>query len=448
MHKVLVTTTPTRHGLGTGSCFEWFEQSCPSLEGQLSFHYVTPKDTVNLKSYDRHIVLGFDAFKACFPTRSLDKDRGSYLPSPIPTTATFHPQDADDFKGDDSDDDDSNEKDKSSTRPGNYRFWIRSDLRKLLLYPYTPPKPEVIRLAPNLHKAIEYLRSCKQFLYLDIECRRGDQSLNCIGFACDDGPVYVIPIYDFKHKLFYSNAALFLRQLCLTMVSATVVIHNSLFDLWVLCHNYRLPVGRKIYDTMLAHHRCFPEVEKSLGHVISYWTWLPFHKDENVEHPRNDSQQFQLWNYNAKDVSSMRAVHKAQLEYIAGNPGLTASVNQANDSIYPYLLTMLNGIAYDNLKLIREKLSHMRYLSQVSRIARILSGDGSFNPNSTDQAIKYFHTKLGYAVQGRTDTGRPALGQTELLKLRLHYPNPLIDVIIRYRLTQKELSMLEFIPIE
>lgn len=448
-YPLLILTTPTRFGLAKGSAFDWFEQGC--LPSGIKLEECKILEKYDGGSYPRCLILGGEAFNRHFPgLTSVERYRGGLLNlNNIPTTVTFHPQDADDFKSYDEDEEEAggDEKDVTLTQKRNYRFWIRSDTRKLLTKPIKPRQKEEIVIAPNLESITKLLSNCLgQRIFLDIECRRGDQSLNCIGLAINNGPVYVIPIYDYRNNLFYSSPYNFFRALSLALVSNTVIIHNAMFDLFVLCYRYRCLFSWSVFDTMLAHHRCFPEVEKDLGHVISYWTWLPFHKDENVEFPRNAGQQEQLWNYNAKDVYAMREVYKEQLSYIEDR-GLSSSVARANNCVYPYLCTTLIGLSFAENECSAKRAELRARLVQLERIARILIGRSNFNPNSTQQAINFFHKTLNYDVQGRTDSGAPSLGRKELFKLRLKYPNPLIDVIINYRLLQKELSMLSFQPI-
>lgn len=450
-HPLLILTAPTRFGLAQGSAFDWFEKGCLPSGVKLSDCKILER--YDGGSYPRCLILGGAAFSRHFPGyTSVEKYRGGLLNlNNIPTTVTFHPQDADDFKSseddlDDGDESGSNEKDVALTQRRNYRFWIRADTRKLFA-PFTPRQKEEVIIAPRLEDITALLLKCKdQRLFLDIECRRGDQSLNCIGLAVNNGPVYVIPIYDYRNNLFYSSPFTFFRALSLALSSNTVIIHNAMFDLFVLCYRYHCHFSWSVFDTMLAHHRCFPEVEKDLGHVISYWTWLPYHKDENIENPRNASQQQQLWEYNAKDVYGMREVYKKQLEYISAH-NLTESVARANNCIYPYLTTTLTGLQFSEAELSKKRAEHRARLDQLTRIGSILIGRSNFNLNSTQQAINFFHKTLGYDVQGRTDSNAPSLGRKELFKLRLKYPNPLIDVIIAYRLLQKELSMLSFQPL-
>lgn len=451
MQHLAVITTPTRFPLGTGSAFEKFEKSCFLSREQVSYHLPnTP-----LHPATTHVLIqGPDAFKKVFPGIDHEKACGTFmLVNKFPATTTHHSQVADDFKMEDLDDEGGAgeggaDKDTALTRHTNYRFWIRADTLKLLSNSFKIPPPEKrFSIYPSMWKVVNWLNSLKnETLYLDIECRRGDHSLNCIGLATATSSIVVVPTYTYSHHAAYGDLPLFHRALVKALHNNNVVIHNALFDLFVLGYRYRISCRDSVYDTMLAHHRCFPEVEKSLGHAIRYWTWLPYHKDQNVENPRSAEQDRQLWTYNAEDVYSMREVHKAQLLYANSHPSIAASIEQANKSIIPYLYWQLSGLAYDQVELAQLRTRHYRYLKQYERIARILSNDPLFNPNSTDQAIKFFHNKLGYDVQGRTDKGKPALGAKELYKLRLKYPNPLLDVILAYRFLQKEASMMEFVP--
>lgn len=443
-----VITTPTRYGLGKGHAFEWFERSCP----QLRFVYldVNKNWLAGLKGCSHAVILGHKAYSTIFPNRSIEKDLCTRLKNfGIPTTVTFHPQDAyDSAKNEDDTETASAEKDISLTRRENYRFWISHAVNKLLHKPYKTYNDRIVH-APRADEIINICRSANSEVFLDIETTRS-QELICFAFAVGrDSPVYVVPVYRYDGKLFYSNFHQIYRALAGMLARCKLVVHNSLFDLFILSWKYRIPVSGDVFDTMLCQHRCYPEIEKSLGHAIALWTWREYHKDMAAfDIPKTAEQEYTLWQYNALDVAGMRDVYYEQLEYIKGDSGLLASVQQANDSVYPYLCAMLHGIAYNELKLLAYSASINRRLRQLLRIGRILSGLSDFNPNSSQQAINFFHKKLGYSVVGRTDSGSPSLGYGELLRLRLKYDNPLIEVILAYRLLRKELSMLIFTPYE
>ena len=140
----------------------------------------------------------------------------------------------------------------------------------------------------------------------------------------------------------------------------------------------------------------------------------------------------------------MREVHLAQLEFLSDHPDYAASVAQANREVYPYLLCQLRGLHVDEDLLNKLRKEKTRRVANLRRIAITLSGEKNFNPGSAKQCIDFFHGTLKYEVVARTEAGAPKMDQKALYKLRLKNNNPLLDVIIAYRIVAKELSMLQF----
>ena len=458
--RLCVLTVPSRFGLAKGHAFEWFDKGCLPEGYKLdACHILDASQPLGKLPNDiTHVViLGETAYnnagKVFNAGRPFAAARGStFLYRGVLATCTFHPQDAEDFKqtGEDNEEDDGgNEKDVSHTQQKNYRFWIRADVAKLLRPPIIHP-PFKHQPYPSIAAVNRLLLSTRNdVIFLDIESRPSDDTLNCIGISTLTSDVYTVPIYTYKHTLAYnqSTIASFFRALSLALCRNTVCVHNSTFDLFVLSYYYRILFGRNIYDTMLVHHRCHAAVEKSLGHVISYWTNLPFHKDQGILYTYTQKQDEQLWRYNGLDVYAMREVYKAQVKFLDSHPDYKASATEANSVIYPYLMLMLKGLNVDELLLAQKVSDDMRRIRQLKRIAEILTGIPGWNPNSSKQRVDYFHNKLKYPVIGRSkQSNAPSLGLPNLFKLRLKSNNPLINVIIEYMLTAKELGMLEFTP--
>lgn len=457
-NKLILFTTPSRFPIGEGVAWEAFQLGClpngMTLKDDCVLVDATKPPHEFEKLGNKILILGPDAFKVLFPGLSLEKSRATLLSyKGVPCCGTFHPQDADDLKthSDDDDYEGSEEKDESLTRPKNYRFWMRADTRKFLGPYLSISQPFQHIVAPS---ANDFLRITEPFtkgghrIYIDIETDPEDWSLNCIGIAFDDSPIYVLPVYNFEDKLQYGQMYKILARLSVLCARNLVIAHNIQFDLFILARFYRMLFSWNLFDTMIAHHRLFPESEKSLGHVISYWTWLPYHKDQNVFRPRNASEQFQLYKYNALDVYALREVHLRILSFLDAHPERKAAVDAGNRAIYPYLCASLEGLPIDDLRRVSAILLAKKRLAQWLRIAKILKDDKSFNPNSTQQGIEYFHKKLGYKVQGYTKTGAINFGAKSIYKLRIAYDNPLLDVVIAYRFLVKEKSGLEFVPYE
>lgn len=425
------------------------------------------------------LLCGVKALRSFEIGTSLAEQRGSPFigPQGIPCVATFFPQDACDVvdyeakfnpldasyeSGEDDDDGDKGDNEKDSdtgvkghgkTKRKNYAFWLLRDLAKaaricldggVLQKPLYKDKPIVVY--PPSNTVIDFLLSLRdKQLCLDIETDSQLQ-LTCIGIATDDftTPVYVIPFrrYDYTHA--YANLAHILHALALALSRNTIIGHNVSFDLLVLAYKYHVLFGRNIYDTMLAHHRCFPEVEKSLGHCISLWTDLPYHKNDGVYEPHNLSQEEQLWNYNAKDVVATLEVRNGIESYSKNISGLQASIKQANAAIRPYLITSLQGIFYDEEMRLKILNGNDRRITQLLSLLRIGTGL-NINPASPKQVAMYLYCEPPVGL-GLPKPQKDLTNEKTLRKLLTRHVCPAINIILEIRRLAKESGMLKFEP--
>lgn len=396
------------------------------------------------------LLLGQKALDMVATGVSIDEQRGcpiikdgiTYVPSYEPQEAVdrqayFNPNDSDDKGGGD---------DKGrhgKTRRPNRKFWLTRDVKKAVAYLTTPP--EVTKathvLWPRADEVIKVLTFTKgKNMYFDIETNRSLE-MTCFGFSFDEKRAWCVPmVVSPREGYYYSDTPRILRALAVAMRDNTTVIHNSLFDLFVMGYKYGIPAPRRVYDTMLAHHRLFPEVEKSLGHCLSLYTDQPYHKNEGVFEAHGHEQQTQLYEYNAKDVISM-ALLQPQIDATAANFKATESIQQVNDSIVPYLTAMLQGIRYDSDKLDGIISNNDRHQNVLLRFLRLLVGK-DLNPNSPKQVADYLYNRLGYKRPSKDVTSEKAL-----LQLRLSKPdNPVMALILRYRSLAKESGQLKFPP--
>lgn len=343
----------------------------------------------------------------------------------------------------------------------NYAFWMRRDVwkaKQLLKYGKIPEysKPDY-RIAPSVKDICQAMDSAnEEFLYFDMETDYEEANLQCFSFAVGDGPVFSVPILDHNYRPYYCDYHRIFLALFDAVRRNTIVAHNGAnFDFFVLGYKYHIPVVR-CYDTMLAFHRCFPDIEKSLGHATSYFTWERFHKDEDSLAYFTPTQVHQRMVYCGKDVYTMRLIHKAITQYATTIPGLTHSIETAMRSIRPYLTTSLQGIRYDPALVAAKRAENDKLMEQYIRIINLLIGQQGLTqirsgmkgkissiPGSNPQCVKYFHEILGYPVvsrgRARDDGSRhPSLAAKAMYKLRLANDNPVIDFIIAYRQTALE----------
>lgn len=405
----------------------------------------------------RFLLLGVEALSALNQDTNLPKQRGLILTSPIftPAVATFHPIDCWDLRSHWNDDGDEDEekaesKDVGPTSRVNFAHWAFLDYKRLLTVPWPLPSQVASSpiIAPAARVAINFLNSIvSTHVVLDIETRRQDHSLDCIGFRAH-GTTLVVPFYRPSNQRFYSAAEtsaiyraiynLFSRK------SVTVVGHNLGFDLSVLCFKYGLPLPPRLYDTMLAMHREYPQLEKSLSHALSRYTWATRnHKADSA--PNNSEDNFRrLMQYNGNDVYWTEVIYHEQLRRHSLDGGLRATVLEANRTLRTTLLMSLTGLRIDTVERDRQIQLQLLSAREYVRCLRILTGNPQFNPDSPKQVGEYFYSALRYPIEDTTETGAPATGTKALYKLHLKQPNPVIPLIIVAREATTAAGLLKF----
>lgn len=498
----IVLSNPSRNDkteLLSGIAGHYFQTQC--LGETLSRHAcdIRTSDTISsgvIEGTRGLLLLGERSFREWtkgYAGYSLNEQRGCPLTtlfSDIPGICSYTAQDAldvvdhesrlnpqeeqkdygDDEQDNSEEEDDDSAKKKGKTKRANFRFWLKKDTQKIIKGIRTGFAeyrsgllPCETRIAKPSQEIITFLSSipAKENLYVDIETTvDGGYNMLCIGVSTETSPVYVIPVFNYTRNLFYNllDTCKIFRAIALAIDRCTTVMHNGYaFDSLVMAWRYGIGLGKDGYDTMIAGHRCFPEIEKSLGHMQSLWTWLPYHKDEGCFHPHSMEDQRRLWEYNAKDIIGMRMIKQAIDKYAKTVPGLTESIAQGNACIYPYTLASLSGIHYDEDVLKSIIAENDKLMTQYIRWINIIKGKNykeKLLPSSSQSCVKYFHDYLRYAVVSRSrniskKTGKrlntPSLNEKALYKLKLKYPqNILIDICIAYRRKLKETGMLGF----
>ena len=397
------------------------------------------------------LLLGRKSLHQYKPGVGLDEQRGNpWIEDGVTYIASYMPQDTFDRKNyfnpneeyiGGSDDD---KVTHGKTKRQNWRFWLRKDLKKacryLLVKPTLHEAEEVIY--PEVDDVVKDLTETKgKDLFFDVETA-SDLTLTCFGYGWNSRVAVCVPMYEIPRQAYYyggKGTARILRALAVAFRDNTVVIHNALFDLFVMAYKYGIPAPRKVYDTMLAHHRLYPEVEKSLGHCISLYTDREYHKNEGVFEPRNQQQILSLYHYNAKDVVTL-ALLKPKLDLHAKQLYAEDSIRQVNESVTPYLTAMFQGLNYDKDKLEARIAYNNRYCAQISRMLSILVGY-ELNPNSPKQVSNYLYNCMRYKKPAKDLTN-----EKTILQLRLKHNNPVLTLVLKYREIAKQSGQLKFPP--
>jgi len=364
------------------------------------------------------------------------------------------------------DDSDADIKAHGTTRRKNYRFWLTKDIGKWIRLTHTGTfQQRTLNFShdiyPNAEDVIRSLSETKnQYLHFDIETDPQTKDITVFSFCFENvtdplltgtlSPVYIVPVRKYDYEPAYSICELskIFRALAVSLRDNTLVTHNGHgFDLLILLFKYKIPFGDNHFDTMVAHHRIYPEVEKSLGHVLSLYTDEPYHKNESDGGyvPFNSEQERNLWMYNAKDVAVMPWLRSA-LQREASRMEALKSTEEAMDLIPVYLTLTARGIRV-NRELINTRLiENNRRVTQYLRILKILVGR-DINPQSPKQMKEYlFNTKTGLGLKpvSYTKKGEPKTDEKALLKLSIKHELPVVPVILEIRRVGKLSSMMEF----
>lgn len=335
-------------------------------------------------------------------------------------------------------------KDTAPTSRANYCWWFEQDVRKLLLNERRLTYPTQPRIQLTQDQLISQLNGYSNTeLFLDIETYPNNDTIQCWAFAFGvTGTIISVPTYDHTGASAYDNARVF-AALARALGRNTTVAHNIMFDLPFLFQFHGVPFSTRLADTMLMHHRFFPEAEKSLAHLLSYWLNVESHKGDGIFHCYNAHQYRQLLEYNAKDVLATRAIYYAQLD--RADACTRKSIEQVNRSIYPYMLASCTGYEVDSRARSAGRLDATNNLTQLRRAFKILVGS-DMNTNSPKQIAEWLYDGLGYPVKAKTDSGAPATDAKTLYSLVAKHPeNVALRLLLLIRDAEKTTSMLDFV---
>ena len=471
----LVLDKPSRfdidaHKLFSGWTGQWFFQTALGYYVNQQACYQTTADEFSFDLIPQGtkvvFLLGQAAFSLLRPGQSIMPHRGSPIlvdsDKQIYAVASFPPQDAcdrflhkdeddlDDNEVSDTDTEQETEKEYQKTRQKNWKFWLWHDCRKVIYLlknnkPRSYPEFKYISF-PQASFICSFLASVKDSeLTVDIETQPPDQRLLCLSVKAKDNPLIVsIPWRHYSTSENNDNYAYttseqgqILKALAQAFHSNVIIGHNLSFDLFILAWIYHIPWPRRVYDTMFAMHRCYPEVEKSLGHVISLVTDLPYHKDESVFSHKTLAQEEQLIKYNAKDVYTT-AIIADELRSLAKRLGAEGSIQQANESMGWSLTATLQGMRLDMQKL---QVSQHKYDVKFAQYGRLLNTVVGFplNVRSPKQVSHYLYDTC-YLPKPSKDFTK----EINLLKLYLKCSLPSIRLMLATREQGKLGSSIKF----
>jgi uracil-DNA glycosylase family 4 len=209
-----------------------------------------------------------------------------------------------------------------------------------------------------------------------------------------------------------------------------LIAQNAQFDMTLLLQ--LAPLGMCHFDTMLAHHRIYPELPHSLSFLVSVYTREPFYKS-------NEDYAVRKPIVNAKDAAcTWEIMEKLKKELKEFN-----QENEFYGFVMPLMHTVLRmmwrGVKADTAKLeeVRVELE-----KQLEVRKAVLDGQvgSSLNVNSPKQMKEYLYGTLGLPEQRHHKTAKSTTDEQAIEKLYTKSQNPILRSILELRETSKLLG--------
>lgn len=331
-------------------------------------------------------------------------------------------------------------------RMWSWRFITIHDLRKAkaasISLPIEPKYNFIVR--PSFEQVMEKLNELyslaeKETLRLGADIETRQRHIACIGLAWSRVDAICIPIMDINHPAGYftveeTTQIVWLLAKLLLHKNVQVIGQNWLYDMQYIAKEWGfLPLP--FLDTMIAHHTCFPGLQKGLDFLSSlYCEYHRYWKDEGKQWDPRYVDEEQLWVYNCKDcVTTLEASYA--IERTIEKMNMQDQVAFQMSMVRPVMRTMLRGVRTDStwrsntaMYLTEQMIQRSEFLNYVLQC--------EFNPRSAPQMKKLFYDKLGVPPVLHKKTRQPTLDKNALGDLRKKADPilyPVIDAIIAFR---------------
>jgi uracil-DNA glycosylase len=234
-------------------------------------------------------------------------------------------------------------------------------------------------------------------LSVDIETLAGH--IACLGIAWSNTDALCIPLLCVERPDGYWSddeeaEIVWLLYRLLTHPNVLVVGQNFIYDAQYLLRYWHW-TPRRVRDTMVAQHVCYPGSPKSLDHIASlYCDYYVYWKDDGKTWWVKDVvDQDKGWRYNCEDCIRTYECDTV-LQQVVDRMGLREPHDFQQSLFKPVLRTMARGVRVDNLRrqqMLKELKDHAKQLE-----AEVYEMVGHpLNPKSPKQMQAFFYDEMG-----------------------------------------------------
>lgn len=241
--------------------------------------------------------------------------------------------------------------------------------------------------------------------------------ISCFGLAWSHLDAMCIPFMDAGHRHFYElDEEVDLIWLIFKLLShpnIEVIGQNWSYDSQHIARNW-LFMPKNDFDTMYAHHACFPGLPKDLGFLGSlYMNFYVYWKDELTDYRYLPADLDQYWFYNAKDCAHTFEV-AMELKQIVKNLALE-HVMEYLHRLHPHVQTMMvRGVNIDKNEKNRLVLLLQHELAIRQEEIDAIVGY-PLNLSSPKQMKQFFYDELGMKVVLNRKTYEPTTDDDALV---------------------------------
>lgn len=264
---------------------------------------------------------------------------------------------------------------------------------------------------------------------VDIEV--AGNSVVCIAFSHTPGAGVVYPLKDMSAKECVQLWRVVSNHL---FKNNTIVFHNAGYDLAVLHARYGILFPQRLEDTMVAMALVYSDLPKSLAFCTSFFTTIPFYKDERVS-----SDWHGFFHYCAKDAAATLIVHSVLSRKIE-QMGLHEHYRFRISLIEPLTFTSEYGMLVDTSrwKLLADELDTQRLqtLAEISNVA-----GRPLNPDSPKDMARYFYSECKVKPYINRDTHNPTTNEEALRRLSTHTKEN-VSKVAQLSLKYREITQL------
>lgn len=293
-----------------------------------------------------------------------------------------------------------------STILRNYKDnpYFKWDVRRAIRESRSSELPHLARTIisrPTFDGVIRYLDDVISGLKpvsTDIEGYCDNVGVTMVSFSTDPSYALVVPFWiDGAHYWSEEEETLIWCKIQEVYLNPKIVkkAHNGFYELFVLAFRHQIAIRNLAEDTMLKSFELHPQIEKSLGVVVSLYTNEPYYKDER----ESGNTEVKLV-YNGKDSACTEEIDRAMNVPLSKVPASEAHY-RFNINLMPAFHYMhLRGCRFDMQRALAHKEKAVNELKPL--LAQLESECGRpVNPKSIVDKRWLLYDYLGYKPSTR-----------------------------------------------